>query len=137
MTPPEELSATEVGQTRRGRVLEALWWSALVLVPAWLVARGSQNKPVILGIGLVAAGVVFVAFVRRDPTVVTAAEIRLRKRTIRRADVARVTANSESTALVFRDVDGRIITVTDRMGQSRAFRDALRKHGWPDVETDA
>jgi hypothetical protein len=134
---PSGAAATQVGRTFRGRVLEALWWSVLVLVPAWLVARGSDDKAVVLGLGVAVAAVVFVAFVRRDATVVTAEEIRLRKRTIRRADVARVTAGTETTALVFRDADDRIITVADLMGQARTFREALRAHGWPPVEPEA
>ena len=136
MTTPERPAVTAVGPTRRGRLLEAGWWSALVLVPAWLVARGSENRGVVLGLGLVVAAVVFAMFARRDPTLVSDEEIRLRRRTVRRADVTRVTGSSESTALAFRGPDGAIVALTDPMGRSRAFRDALRQHGWPPVEND-
>lgn len=130
----DETPATEVGQSLSGRVLEGLWWSALVLVPAWVVSRFSDQAWLILGLGVAVALVVFVAFVRRDGTVVTSEEIRLRKRTIRRSDVARVTSDGETTALVFRDSRGGVVALADLMGQSRAFRDALHTHGWPDVE---
>jgi hypothetical protein len=129
----EELPASEVGPGRRGRLFSATWWSALVLVPALVVARLGDHGAVILIVGLVAAGLVFVAVVRTQPTVVTRDEVRHRKRTIRRTDVASITRPDESTALVFRGVEGQVVGLVDVFEQSGRLREALRAHGWPEV----
>jgi hypothetical protein len=137
VTPPEETAPTRVVQATGGRLAEALMFSAAVLVPAWFIGRGSDAGPVIYGIGLVVAVLVFVAFLRPDPRVVSDHEIRLRRKTIRRADVVRVTRSAETTALAFRGPDGSVVALHDPMGQYRPFRDALREHGWPEVELQA
>jgi hypothetical protein len=131
VTSSEQLPATEVGPDRRGRWLSALWWSALVLVPALVVARLGDHGAVILGLGVVVAAVVFAALVRHRPTVVTRDEVRHPKRAIRRADVARVTRSEETTALVFHGVDGGVVAIIDVFEQSGKLREALRAHGWP------
>ena len=136
MTPPEEIAPTRVVQSPVGRLGEALMFSAAVLLPAWFIGRGSEARPVIYGIGAVLAVLIVVAFMRPDPKVVSREEIRLRKKTIRRSDVARVTCSTETTALVFRGAGSAIVTLFDPMGQSRPFREALRKHGWPEVELE-
>jgi hypothetical protein len=76
---------------------------------------------------------VFVAFARAKPTVVTRDEIRLPKRTIRRDEVASITRADETTALVFRDAEGRIIGLVELFELSGKLRAALREHGWPEV----
>lgn len=126
----EELPATEVGPDRRGRWLSATWWSGLVLVPALVVARLGDHGVVILVLGLVVAALVFVAFVRHRPTVVTRDQVRHSRRTIRRAEVTRVTRSEETTALVFRG-DGGVVGIIDVFEQSGKLREALRAHGWP------
>ena len=131
MTPPEQPPATEVGPDRRGRWLSALWWSALVLVPAVVVARLGDHGAVILALGVVAAAAVFSAFARRRPTVVTGDEVRHHKRTIRRSDVARVSRSEESTALVFHGTEGGVVGIVDAFERSGSLREALRAHGWP------
>jgi len=129
--PSEQSLGTEVGPDRRWPA--AIWWSVLVLVPAVVVARLGGNGPVILGLGVVVAVAVFVAFLRARPTVVTREEIRTPKRTIRRDDVARITRSDETTALVFRDADGRIVGLVELFELSGELRAALREHGWPEV----
>jgi hypothetical protein len=126
----EELPATEVGPDRRGRWLSASWWSGLVLVPALVVARLGDHGAVILGLGLVVAAVVFVAFVRHRPTVVTHDQVRHSRRTIRRAEVTRITRSDETTALVFWG-EGGVVGVIEVFEQSGKLREALRTHGWP------
>ena len=133
----EEVPASEVGPDRRGRWLSALWWGGLVLVPAVVVARLGGNGAVILGLGVVVAGFVFFAVLRARPATVTRDEVRLPKRTIRRADVARVTRSDESTALVVRGPEGQVVGIVDVFEQSGKLREALRAHGWPDVEASA
>jgi hypothetical protein len=133
----EEVPASEVGPDRRGRWLSALWWGGLVLVPAVVVARLGGNGAVILGLGVVVAGFVCFAVLRARPATVTRDEVRLPKRTIRRADVARVTRSDESTALVFRGPEGQVVGIVDVFEQSGKLREALRAHGWPDVEASA
>jgi hypothetical protein len=133
----EELPASEVGPDRRGRWLSALWWSGLVLVPALVVARLGDHGPVLLGLGVVVAGFIFFAVLRTRPATVTRDEVRLPKRTIRRADVARVTRTDESTAFVFRGPDGQVVGIVDVFEQSGRLREALRAHGWPEVEASA
>jgi hypothetical protein len=133
----EEMPATAVGPDRRGRLLSAVWWSALVLVPALVVARLGDHGPVILGLGIVAAGIVFLTFARARPTVVTHDEVRHPKRTIRRADVARITRSDETTALVFRGPDGGVVGIVEVFEQAGKLREALRAHGWPEVDAPA
>ena len=135
MKPPEPTLATEVRPDRRWP--GAIWWSVLVLVPALVVARLGGHGPVILGLGLVIAAAVFVAFLRAKPTVVTRDEVRLAKRTIRREDVASITRSDESTAFVFRDANGRIVGLADLFELSGKFREALAQHGWPEVVPQA
>ena len=135
LEPSEDSSATEVGADRRWTT--AAWWSALVLVAAVIVSRVGDHGPVILGLGLVAAAAVFVVAVRTKPAVVTRDEVRLPRRTIRRADVASVTRATDSTALVFRDAQGSIVGLADLYERSGKFREALREHGWPEVDQPA
>src|SRR4051794_15922676 len=133
----EELPATEVGPDRGGRVLSALGWSGLVLVPALVVARLGGHGRVILALGVVVAALVFLAGVRERPTVVSRDELRHHKRTIRRADVSRITHAEESTALVFHGVDGGVVGIVDVFGRSGALREALQAHGWPEAGATA
>lgn len=137
VTPPQDPPATEVGPDRRGRWLSALGWSALVLVPALVVARLGGHGRVILVLGVVVAALVFLAALRERPTVVSRDELRHHKRTIRRADVARITRSAESTALVFHGADGGVVGIVDLFGRSGALRDALRAQGWPEVGASA
>jgi len=129
--PREQVLATEVRPGRRWP--GALWWSLLVLVPALVVARLGDHGPVILVLGLVAAAAVFLAVLRAKPTVVTRAEIRTPKRTIRRDDVVSITRSDETTALVFRGADGGVVGLVDVFELSGRLRAALREHGWPEV----
>ena len=130
----EELPATEVGPGGTGRAISAAGWSALVLVPALVVARLGDHGPVILGLGLVIAALVFVAIYRTPATVVTRDEVRHPKRTIRRADVVRVTRSGETTALVFRGPDDGVVGIVDAFDKAGQLREALRAHGWPEVD---
>jgi hypothetical protein len=130
----EEMPATEVGPGGPGRVLSAAWWSALVLVPALVVARLGGHGPVILGLGVVIAALVFVAIFRTPPTVVTRHEVRHPKRTIRRDDVVRITRSDETTALVFRGPDDGVVGIVDAFDKAGKLREALRAHGWPEVD---
>lgn len=132
MTSADDIVATEVGPRRRWA--SALWWSLLVLVPALVVARLGDHGPVILGLGIVVAGLLFVVLLRTKPAVVTPDEIRLPRRTIRRAQVTSITRSDESTALVFRDAGGRVVGLADLFEHSGTFREALREHGWPEVD---
>jgi len=130
----EEMPATEVGSSGRGRLRSAFGWSALVLVPALVVARLGGHATVIFGLGVVAAALVFVAVVRTPPTVVTRDEVRHPKRTIRRADVIRITRSAETTALVFHGPDGGVAGIVDAFEHAGQLREALRTHGWPEVD---
>jgi hypothetical protein len=130
----EEMPATEVGSDRRARLRSAAWWSALVLVPAFVVARLGDHGAVILGLGVVAAALVFLAVVRTPATVVTREEVRHPKRTIRRADVTRVTRSDETSALVFHGHDGGVVGIVDAFEHAGKLREALRAHGWPEVD---
>ena len=130
----DETEATAIGPVAGGRLRSAIWWGALVLVPAVVVAKLGGHGSVILPLGLLAAAVVVVAASREKPTVVTREEVRHPKRTIRRADVTSITRSGESTAFVFRGPDGGVVGVVDVFGRSAALRAALTAHGWPEVE---
>jgi hypothetical protein len=135
--PTEEKPAIEVGADRRGRWLSAAWWGGLVLVAAVVVARLGGHGQVVLVLGVVVAALVVLAAVRERPVVVTADQVRHPKRTIRRADVARITGSGESTALVFHGADGGVVGIVDVFGRTGALRDALRAQGWPEVDASA
>ena len=135
--PTEEKPAIEVGADRRGRWLSAAWWGGLVLVAAVVVARLGGHGHVVLVLGVVVAALVVLAAVRERPVVVTVDQVRHPKRTIRRADVARITGSGESTALVFHGADGGVVGIVDVFGRTGALRDALRAQGWPEVDASA
>jgi hypothetical protein len=127
--------ATEVGADRRWAA--AAWWGGLVLVAGVVVGRVTGST-VVLVLAVLATAAVGVAVVRTRPAVVSREEVRLPKRTIRRADVARITrAPEDSTALVFLDRDGKVVGLADLFDASGAFREALRRHGWPEVDAPA
>ena len=117
--------------------MSALWWAGLVLVGAVLVSRAADHKTTILGLGFAASAAVFAAVLRTRPAVVTREEVRLPRRSIRREDVVRVTRATDSTALVFRDGEDRIVGLADLAELSGKFREALREHGWPEVDRPA
>ena len=126
--------ATEVGAERRWA--SATWWAGLVVLAGVVVGRVTGHAvPSILGVAVGAA--IFAAVLRTRPAVVTRDEVRLPKRTIRRADVASITRSEDSTALVFRDRDGRVVGLADVFELSGKLRDALRRHGWPEVDAPA
>lgn len=132
MTATDDTDATAVGPDRRWT--GALWWSLLVFVPALVIGRVGDHGPVIIPLGAVVAAIVFVVVLRTTPAVVTREEVRLPKRTIRRADVTAITRSEESTALVFRGPDGGVVGVADLFERSGRFREALERHGWPEVD---
>lgn len=130
----EELPATEVGADRRWT--SAAWWSGLVLVAGVVVGRVVDNN-VILVLAVLVAAAIFVAVARTRPAVVTRDEVRLPKRTIRRADVVSITRAEDSTALVFHDAQGRVVGLADVFELSGTLREALHRHGWPEVDAPA
>jgi hypothetical protein len=126
--------ATEVGADRRWAA--AAWWGGLVLVAGIVVGRVTGST-VVLVLAVLTAAAVAVAVLRTRPAVVTREEVRLPKRTIRRTDVARITRTGESTALVFLGPDGKVVGIADLFDASGSFREALRRHGWPEVDAPA
>jgi hypothetical protein len=126
--------ATEVGTDRRWA--SAAWWGGLVVLAGVIVGRlTGSGVPDVLGVGVGAA--IFATVLRTRPAVVTRDEVRLPKRTIRREDVASITRSDDSTALVFRDRDGKVVGLADLFELSGRLREALRRHGWPDVDAPA
>jgi hypothetical protein len=126
--------ATQVGADRRWT--SAAWWSGLVLVAGVVVGRVTDST-VVLALAVVVAAALFVAVARTRPAVVTREEIRLPKRTIRREEVATISRAGESTALVFRDREGRVVGLADLFDLSGKLDEALRRHGWPEVDASA
>jgi len=95
------------------------------------MSRAAEHHTAILVLGLVLVAAVFVVLGRTRPAIVTDEEVRLPRRTIRRADVARVTRSLETTAFIFHAAEGGVVGVADLHERSGEFRDALRAHGWP------
>ena len=127
--------ATVIRSGLLGRLLEALMFGAAPLVAVWLVARNSENFRPLLVAAIVLAGVMFVAFLNHVSAVVSDTEIKVRKGSIPRSRVARVTASTDAPALVFRDADDRILRILNLTETHVAMmRAALRDHGWPEVE---
>ena len=137
MKPVQEPSATGIGTSRRDRWRSALGWGGFLLVAVVLMSRAAEHHTAILVLGLVLVAAVFVVLGRTRPAIVTDEEVRLPRRTIRRADVARVTRSLETTAFIFHAAEGGVVGVADLHERSGEFRDALRAHGWPEVEPPA
>jgi hypothetical protein len=114
---------------------EALMFGAIPLVAAWLVVRSSPIFHTWLVVAAVLSVTLFVAFLTHTSAVVSDTEIKVRKGRILRSQVARVTAGTEGPALVFRDVDDRIVRILNLTETHVVMmRAALRDHGWPEVE---
>lgn len=137
MNAGQEPTATEIGSSARDRWRSALGWGVFVLVGVVLMSRVVEHHRTILVLGVVLAAVIFVVALRTRPAVVTDDEIRLPRRSIPRAGVARVTSSSDTTALVFRDDQGAIVGLADLHERSGELREALRTHGWPEVRPES
>ena len=130
-------TATVIRSALAGRVAEGLFFGAMPLVAAWVVSRNSPHYGLVLVLAVVLALALFVGFLTHTSAVVTDSEIKMRKGTVRRADVGRVTVTGEASALVFRDAEDRILRVLNLTeAHLAAMRAALRDHGWPEVEPD-
>jgi hypothetical protein len=120
-----------------GRLAEAVFFGVLPLVAVWVVARNSENYRPLLLAAILLSLVLFVSFMTHTSAVVSDTEIKVRKGRIRRSDVGRVTAPVEAPALVFRDADDRILRIVNLTETHVVMmREALRKHGWPQVELE-
>jgi hypothetical protein len=120
-----------------GRLTEGLFFGALPLLAAWVVARNSPSHRWILVLAVLVALALFVGMLTHTAAVVSDAEVKVRRTTIRRSDVGRVTAPGQAPSLVFRDADDRILRVVNLTETHVAtMRTALREHGWPEVEPD-
>lgn len=130
-------TATVIRSGLAGRLAEGLFFGAMPLLAAWVVSRNSPNHGLILALAAVLSLALFVGFLRHTSAVVTDTEVTMRKGTVRRGDVGRVTVTGEASALVFRDADDRILRVLNLTeAHLAAMRAALRDHGWPEVEPD-
>lgn len=128
-------TATVIRSGLVGRLSEALMFGAIPLVAAWLVVRSSPIFHTWLVVAAVLSATLFVAFLTHTSAVVSDTEIKVRKGRILRSQVARVTAGTEAPALVFRDVDDRIVRILNLTETHVVMmRAALRDHGWPEVE---
>ena len=130
-------TATVIRSGLAGRLAEGVFFGAMPLLAAWVVSRNSTHHGVVLVLAAVLSLALFVGFLTHTSAVVSDTEVRVRRGTLRRSEVGRVTATGESTALVFRDADDRILRVLNLTeAHHAAMRAALRDHGWPEVEPD-
>jgi propanediol dehydratase large subunit len=118
-----------------GRLAEALMFAATPLVAAWLVVRSSPRYHTWLVVAAVLSAALFVSFLTHTSAVVSDTEIKVRKGRIPRSEIARVTASADAPALVFRDAEDRIVRILNLTETHVVMmREALRAHGWPEVE---